>query len=264
MNSELERQYKKYQVSEGFYEQPSKIKIFVENLSNKLNLFYENFRLKIIRGFLYLVCLFLIGIVSFSVYKTLNNDRNVYLNLKSDIEENIKPDFSEMEYEMLKEKHKQKDFDLGRFSGSIDRTKLILNSDGTYDYDGDLDLQLMQLKSLLELPFRLRNVNGSFNCLGNDLISLEGCPEKVGYSFYCNGNNLITTQYLPESVPAKLQFDGDVLLYQTTELQENIIESFLRMNRKQQLKELEYLKKMKYASYEKMLKLFNGLNLECE
>ena len=40
------------------------------------------------------------------------------------------------------------------------------------------------------LPVRFGNVAGYFNCSQNELLSLNGCPDYVGYGFYCSYNLL--------------------------------------------------------------------------
>ena len=44
----------------------------------------------------------------------------------------------------------------------FDKSKLIDNGDGTYDYNGDLDFSGIGLTSLLDLPYKLRRVRGNF------------------------------------------------------------------------------------------------------
>jgi hypothetical protein len=56
-----------------------------------------------------------------------------------------------------------------------------INDDGTVDVDGNVNLGN---KGLTKLPLRFRNVSGYFYCHVNQLISLEGAPQKVGGNFY--------------------------------------------------------------------------------
>jgi hypothetical protein len=92
------------------------------------------------------------------------------------------------------------DLDLGRFSEKIHKLWLTLNDDGTYDYDGSLNLESMQLKSLKEIPIRFRRVNGFFSCSNNKLTSLEGAPLEISEHFNCYENQLISLQYSPLEV----------------------------------------------------------------
>lgn len=49
-----------------------------------------------------------------------------------------------------------------KFESKIDKSKLIENSDGTFDYKGYLDFSNMGLNSLLEIPFKFRHVYDGF------------------------------------------------------------------------------------------------------
>jgi hypothetical protein len=71
-----------------------------------------------------------------------------------------------------------------------------INSDGSIDVDGDVDLSVSQSK----LPLKFRNVSGDFSCSGNELTTLEGCPQTVGGGFYCHSNKLTTLEGCPQSV----------------------------------------------------------------
>ena len=82
----------------------------------------------------------------------------------------------------------------------FDKSKLIDNGDGTFDYDGDLDLFNLGLTSLLDLPYKLRRVRGDFYCTYNQLTTLEGAPREVGGGFSCSYNQLTTLEGAPEKV----------------------------------------------------------------
>ena len=82
----------------------------------------------------------------------------------------------------------------------FDKSLLIDNGDGTYDYNGDLDFYDMGLTSLLDLPYKLRRVGGDFSCYNNQLTTLEGAPREVGGNFYCYNNKLTTLEGAPEKV----------------------------------------------------------------
>jgi len=75
-----------------------------------------------------------------------------------------------------------------------------INEDGTIDVDGDVDLSL---KNIDKLPLKFGKVTGSFYCNGNKLISLEGCPSRVGGHFACYYNQLASLEGSPNRV------DGD-------------------------------------------------------
>jgi hypothetical protein len=64
-----------------------------------------------------------------------------------------------------------------------------VNDDDTVDVLGGVNIN----KSFLEkIPVQFGWVNGSFNCSGNKLKSLDGCPKEVGESFFCSSNKLTT------------------------------------------------------------------------
>lgn len=73
-----------------------------------------------------------------------------------------------------------------------------INEDLTVDVNDSLNLssKLYYLDSsgfrrpIGHLPIRFKNVYGNFNISGNELKSLEGCPEYIDGSFYCHINNL--------------------------------------------------------------------------
>lgn len=72
-----------------------------------------------------------------------------------------------------------------------------LNKDGSIDVDGDVNICD---RSLFKIPLRFRNVTGGFNCIYNELTSLEGSPISVSGDFYCNNNKLTSLKGCPVSV----------------------------------------------------------------
>ena len=74
-----------------------------------------------------------------------------------------------------------------------------INPDWTIDVNGDVNLWD---KNLTEFPdyIKFNHVSGQFDCAGNQLTSLKGCPASVGYSFYCNRNQLTSLEGCPTSV----------------------------------------------------------------
>ena len=72
-----------------------------------------------------------------------------------------------------------------------------INSDGSIDVDGEVDLYN---KDLTKLPLKFGNVSGYFDCGFNKLTSLEGCPQSVGGYFNCSMNSLTTLEECPQSV----------------------------------------------------------------
>ena len=69
--------------------------------------------------------------------------------------------------------------------------------DGLVNVDGNVDLLN---KGLTELPLKFGTVTGYFNCSGNKLTSLEGCPIRVGGYFDCSWNNLTSLEGCPKYV----------------------------------------------------------------
>jgi hypothetical protein len=72
-----------------------------------------------------------------------------------------------------------------------------INSDGSIDVNGDVDLIN---KGLTELPLRFNKVSGYFDCDGNQLTSLKGSPKWVGDWFDCNNNKLTSLEFSPDYV----------------------------------------------------------------
>jgi hypothetical protein len=72
-----------------------------------------------------------------------------------------------------------------------------INSDGTVDVDGDVDLSR---KGLTKLPLNFGKVTGYFYCYNNKLTTLEGSPISVGGYFGCYNNKLTTLEGGPREV----------------------------------------------------------------
>jgi len=73
-----------------------------------------------------------------------------------------------------------------------------INSDGSIDVDGDVDLSS---KKLDKIPLRFRDVSGDFWCYDNKkLKDLSGAPSSVGGDFWCYDNKLTDLRGAPSSV----------------------------------------------------------------
>jgi len=72
-----------------------------------------------------------------------------------------------------------------------------INSDGSIDVEGSVNIQLSDLQ---KLPLMFNRVAGDFYCSYNELTSLKGAPNYVGGDFYCENNELITLEYCPKYV----------------------------------------------------------------
>ena len=86
--------------------------------------------------------------------------------------------------------------DIDSICKKYDIKNYTINSDGTVDIDGDVNLFS---KELTKLPLKFGNVSGYFNCIDNKLITLEGGPQSVGDGFYCNSNYLTSLEGCPIS-----------------------------------------------------------------
>ena len=76
-------------------------------------------------------------------------------------------------------------------------TNYTVNSDGSIDVDGNVDLSR---KKLTKLPLKFGNVTGYFYCSSNQLTTLEGSPKEVGGYFDCYNNQLTTLEGSPKEV----------------------------------------------------------------
>lgn len=84
-----------------------------------------------------------------------------------------------------------------------------INPDGSIDVQGNVDLSDM---GLTKLPLRFGNVSGGFYCGNNQLISLEGGPQRVGGVFYCGYNKLISLEGGPGEVGGDFNCDDNQLI----------------------------------------------------
>ena len=76
-------------------------------------------------------------------------------------------------------------------------TNYTLNSDGTFDVDGNVKLNRMDLD---KLPLKFGRVTGFFDCSCNRLTSLNGGPKEVGGNFNCHFNKLNSLEGSPIGV----------------------------------------------------------------
>jgi hypothetical protein len=75
-----------------------------------------------------------------------------------------------------------------------------INSDDTIDVNGNVNLSSRRLGDMEKLPVKFGKISGVFDCVGNNLITLEGCPNYVGGYFYCSSNNLTSLEGCPNYV----------------------------------------------------------------
>jgi hypothetical protein len=97
---------------------------------------------------------------------------------------------------ILLENQNPNNIDLKLLKGCI-IGKYTINDDGSIDVDGMVRLTN---KYLTKIPFKFRNVSGSFWCNSNQLSSLKGAPNSVGGGFYCYNNQLTSLEGAPNSV----------------------------------------------------------------
>ena len=88
---------------------------------------------------------------------------------------------------------------------SID--KLKQNSDGTYDYNGDIEIPYTFMfnhanmgNSLEALPIKLRKVDGDFICSYTTITTLKGGPTGVTGHFSCTNTNITSLEGSPDVV----------------------------------------------------------------
>lgn len=72
-----------------------------------------------------------------------------------------------------------------------------INSDGSIDVDGNVDLTV---SSLTELPLTFNYVSGYFICSNNYLTSLKGSPRIISHYFSCTNNNITSLIEGPDRV----------------------------------------------------------------
>jgi hypothetical protein len=72
-----------------------------------------------------------------------------------------------------------------------------INSDGSIDVDGDVNLNDLKLS---KFPIKFGRVSGNFYCYSNQLSSLEGAPSHVGGDFDCYNNQLESLEGAPNHV----------------------------------------------------------------
>ena len=97
---------------------------------------------------------------------------------------------------ILLENQNPNDIDIELLKKCI-RGTYTINDDGSIDVNGAVNLSS---KKLTKIPFKFRNVSGSFFCYNNQLTSLEGAPNNVGGDFYCYSNQLTSLEGAPNNV----------------------------------------------------------------
>jgi hypothetical protein len=147
--------------------------------------------------------------------------------------------------------------DLGRFEDRIAKSQLDPNSDGTFNYKGDLNFSFMDLLSLTEIPIKFRVVRGGYDCSFNNLISLNNAPFYVYQSFFCTDNNLISYKDIPQIGKGTYSLKDNPFA-----VTDEVIQTLKRMSFEQRLSELNFLKrKSDFSEYEKLKKVLDDCDL---
>ena len=125
-------------------------------------------------------------------FKSLDGmDKDILNGLKEDIQKYATKKELEflLEYNSVDvDKVKPEDFNI---------TKYKFRPDGTLDVFENVDLWSGYL---IKLPFNFGKIFGNFDCSGNKLKDLKGCPEEVNGSFSCSDNNLINLKGCPKII----------------------------------------------------------------
>ena len=93
-----------------------------------------------------------------------------------------------------------------KVSEKLQEAKAVWTDEG-WVVEGNLRLSNFEL---LQLPTILK-VGGNFWCSNNQLVTLQGAPQKVGGSFWCNNNQLITLEGAPQKVGGRFCCDYNQL-----------------------------------------------------
>jgi hypothetical protein len=91
----------------------------------------------------------------------------------------------------------KKEMNIENICQEYDIQNYTINSNGTVDVDGIVDLSR---RNLSKLPLKFGRVTGNFWCHNNKLTTLEGSPVEVGGSFWCYNNNLTSLEGCPREV----------------------------------------------------------------
>ena len=76
-----------------------------------------------------------------------------------------------------------------------------IRDDGSIDVDGDVDLSsIFGYGYLKQLPLTFNEVMEDFDCGGNNLTTLEGCPKEIHGDFACSRNKLTSLEHSPKIV----------------------------------------------------------------
>jgi hypothetical protein len=88
----------------------------------------------------------------------------------------------------------------------------IINDDYTIDVNGHVNIVNKDLK---EIPYYIQFniITLFFDCSGNYLISLKGCPMIVRSNFWCSYNNLTSLEYCPLIVEENFGCENNDIIF---------------------------------------------------
>jgi len=88
--------------------------------------------------------------------------------------------------------------------------------DYTINNDGSINVNnggvWMAEKGLTKIPIKFGTVNGIFHCGGNELTTLENCPDRIFGHFYCFGNRIESFVGGPRAVKGRFDASHNPLL----------------------------------------------------
>lgn len=116
----------------------------------------------------------------------------------------------------------------------IENYTLVSEQGLAVDVAGDVELFG---KDLEEIPIQFNHIEGSFDCSGNNLKSLKGCPRVVEILFNCSHNQLTSLEYCPTTIFG--HFDCDRNMLKSLEYGPTGMRGFYSCNNNQ-LETLEY------------------------
>ena len=83
----------------------------------------------------------------------------------------------------------------------LDPSKAKENSDGTIDYDGDVEFKGGMFGGKIDkIPFKFGKVTGNFTVYNNKITTLENAPKEVTGNFIVTNNKLLNLKGAPEKV----------------------------------------------------------------
>jgi len=109
-------------------------------------------------------------------------------------------------------------------------TNYQIRDDGSIDVGGDVNLPWRKLGNLKQLPLTFNEVNGYFECGGNNITTLEGCPIKFDGDFGCSWNNLTSLEHSPKIVKGTFYSHQNEYITSLEGLENTYIEGKLYVN----------------------------------